>query len=173
MKQRLVHAKTIAVRRTDIRLSPDQSRVVLRPLRFGSDGEYLRIILRALTLSEADVRRTLDQVIAEFSTRHRALTERFLARFRQLEHFIPSGSGLSETRKLLIGSYFLFEYSVESAGLFNPSIIPHPDQSRLPAGSLRFLLSLRSTGEGHISSISFRSGVVDAQNTISVDPGSR
>src|SRR5437879_2300350 len=173
MKRRLLDPRTITARRTDIRLSPDQSRVVLRPFRFGSDEEYRRIIRRALALPEADVRRTLDQVVAEFSSRHRRLTERFLTRFRHLEHFLPPGGDLSDARKLLIGSYFLFEYSAESAGLFNPSILPHPDQSGLPEGSLRFLLSLRSTGEGHISSISFRSGVLDPHNRISMDPISR
>ncbi|MEK7745855.1 MAG: glycoside hydrolase family 130 protein, partial [Elusimicrobiota bacterium] len=83
------------------------------------------------------------------------------------------GGDISEARKLLIGSYFMFEYSAESAALFNPSILPHPDQSGLPKGSLRFLLSLRSTGEGHVSSISFRSGVINAHNGISIDPPSR
>ncbi len=165
--------KAIPVRRTDIRLSPDQNRVVLRHLRFGTNEEYVRIILRALALPEAEVRRTLDDVLAEFSSRHRRLTERFMTRFHHVEHFLPPASDPSEARKLLIGSYFLFEYSVESAGLFNPSILPHPDQSGLREGSLRFLMSLRSTGEGHISSISFRSGVLDAHNKISLDPVSR
>lgn len=173
MKRPLLDSKAIAVRRTEIRLPPDQTRVVLRPLRLASDEEYIRILRRVLDLPEANVRRTLDQVMAEFSSRHRRLPERFLTRFRHLEHFLPPGGDLSEARKLLIGSYFLFEYSTESAGLFNPSILAHPDQSGLPQGSLRFLLSLRSTGEGHISSISFRSGVIDAHNSISVDPPSR
>jgi predicted GH43/DUF377 family glycosyl hydrolase len=173
VKRRSIGSKTITVRRTDIRLSPDQTRVVLRRLRFGTDEEYLRIIRRALALPEADVRRTLDQVLAEFSARHRMLTERFLERFGHIEHFLPPGGDLSEARKLLIGSYFLYEYTIESAGLFNPSILAHPDQTGLPEGSLRFLLSLRSTGEGHVSSISFRSGVIDARNRISVDTTSR
>jgi predicted GH43/DUF377 family glycosyl hydrolase len=159
----------VNVHRTKIRLEPDQSRIVLRSLRFGTDAEYLRIIQRVLALPEAEVQQTLDQTLAEFSSRHQNLPKRFLSRFHQLAHILPPAEGISEARKLLIGSYFLFEYSIESAGLFNPSIIPHPDQSGLPKGSLRFLLSLRSTGEGHISSISFRSGVVDARQQISVD----
>src|SRR5207244_2262300 len=73
----------------------------------------------------------------------------------------------------LIGSYFVFEYSVESAALFNPSILVHPDQTGTPKGSLRFLMSLRSTGEGHISSVSFRSGVIDAKHRVSLDPASK
>src|SRR5258706_12241919 len=132
MKRHLLEPKTITVRRTDIRLSPDQNRVLLRPLRFGTDAEYVRILHRALALPESEARRTLDHVLEEFSSRHRQLNDRFLRRFSHLEHFLPSGSGLTEARKLLIGSYFLFEYSIESAGLFNPSILPHPDQSGMP-----------------------------------------
>src|SRR6476646_5455282 len=75
---------------------------------------------------------------------------------------------VSERRRLLIGSYFLAEYSLESAALFNPSIVPHPDQAGLPPGALRFVLSLRATGEGHISSITFRTGVIDAEDRIEV-----
>ncbi|MBI4669761.1 MAG: glycoside hydrolase family 130 protein [Elusimicrobia bacterium] len=161
------------IRRTEIRLSPDQSRVVLRPLGFNSHEEYVKIIRRALALPEKNVQRVLDQVLQEFSCRHRWLIKRLLARFHYLEHFLPPGGDISQERKLLIGSYFMFEYSAESAALFNPSILAHPDQSGLPKGSLRFLLSLRSTGEGHVSSISFRSGVIDAHNSISVDPASR
>jgi hypothetical protein len=62
------------------------------------------------------------------------------------------------------------EYSIESAALFNPSIVPHPDQSHLKKGSLRFIMSLRATGEGHISSIVFRSGVLDRHNKFLFDP---
>ncbi|MFH2204335.1 MAG: glycoside hydrolase family 130 protein [Elusimicrobiota bacterium] len=173
MKRPAREPKPIDVRRTDIQLSPDQSRVVLRPLGLASDMEYDKIIRRALALPEDDVERLLDQVLEEFSSRHRLLSKRLLARFHHLERHLPPGGGISPARKLLIGSYFMFEYSAESAALFNPSIIPHPDQSKLPRGSLRFLLSLRSTGEGHISSISFRSGVIDAHTSISVDPASR
>jgi predicted GH43/DUF377 family glycosyl hydrolase len=173
MKRRVSSAKAISVRRTSVRLVPDQTRVVLRPLGCAGEEDYLRIIRRALALPEASVESVLAQVLAEFSSRHRWLSRRLLKRFHQLEHLLPPGRGLSPSRKLLIGSYFMFEYSPESAALFNPSILPHPDQSKLPKGSLRFLLSLRSTGEGHISSISFRSGVIDAHNSISVDPPSR
>ena len=75
---------------------------------------------------------------------------------------------LSEQRRLLIGSYFLAEYSLESAALFNPSIVPHPDQTGLPPGALRFILSLRATGEGHISSITFRTGIIHPDHRIEV-----
>jgi hypothetical protein len=77
---------------------------------------------------------------------------------------------LSDVQKALIGAYFTKEYAIESAALFNPSIVPHPDQSHLKKGSLRFIMSLRATGEGHISSIVFRSGVLDRHNTFLFDP---
>ena len=77
---------------------------------------------------------------------------------------------ISEQRQLLIGSYFVCEFSLESAALFNPSIVPHPDQSDLPPGALRFILSLRATGEGHISSITFRTGIIHADHRIEVQP---
>ncbi len=77
---------------------------------------------------------------------------------------------ISEQRRLLIGSYFLAEYSLESAALFSPSMVPHPDQTGLPGGAVRFILSLRATGEGHISSITFRSGIVHRDLRIEVDP---
>lgn len=166
-------AKTINIRRTEIRLYPDQSRVVLRPLHFSSHEAYRKVIDRALTLKEREVEKVAAQVLTEFSSRYRNLGERLLGRFREVERYLPAGARCSEARKILIGSYFVFEYSAESAGLFNPSIISHPDQSGLPEGSMRFLLSLRSTGEGHISSIAFRSGVIDRHNSIFIDMPSR
>jgi len=173
LERRSSQIKTINIRRTDVQLCPDQNRVVLRPLRFSTKQEHTEIIHRALALEEKDVERYAGHVVADFSSRHRNLTERLLKRFRQLEVYLPPGSEISEARKILIGSYFMYEYSAEAAALFNPSIIPHPHQSGLPPGSLRFLMSLRSTGEGHISSIAFRSGVIDARNSILVDPASR
>lgn len=163
----------LRVRRTELFLHPDQNRVVLRPLRFSTKQGHADVIRRALALQEKDARRSADLVLADFSSRHRNLTERLLKRFSQLEHYVPAGRRISESRKILIGSYFMYEYSAEAAALFNPSIIPHPDQSDLAPGSMRFLMSLRSTGEGHISSISFRSGVIDAENSVRVDAPSR
>lgn len=92
----------------------------------------------------------------------------FLERFEQIRELAGINEEISEQRRLLIGSYFLAEYSSESAALFNPSIVPHPDQTELPRGSLRFILSLRATGEGHISSITFRTGIIRADHRIEV-----
>jgi predicted GH43/DUF377 family glycosyl hydrolase len=114
----------------------------------------------------------LDEVCSEFSERHHNLHSRFLERFEQVRQIVGIDEELSEQRRLLIGSYFLAEYSLESAALFNPSIVPHPDQGGLSPGALRFILSLRATGEGHISSITFRTGIIDAGNRIEVyEPG--
>ena len=109
----------------------------------------------------------------EFRERHQRTREFFLHRFDQVRKHLLTDQPLSENRRLLIGSYFTQEYALESAALFNPSMVWHPDQSGLPAGSRRFILSLRATGEGHISSITFRSGVIDAENRIRMDEPTR
>ncbi len=111
----------------------------------------------------------LNEVLAEFSERHEKIRNLFMARFEQVRDLLLSDEELSVQRRLLIGSCFLAEYSLESAALFNPSIIPHPDQSNLPAGTLRFVLSLRATGEGHISSITFRTGLIHPDQRIEVE----
>ncbi len=97
----------------------------------------------------------------------------FCGRFEAVRRHLLTDTPLSENRRLLIGAYFTQEYALESAALFNPSIVWHPDQSGLAAGSRRFALSLRATGEGHISSITFRSGVVDDDNKITIDEPTR
>ncbi|HTP85940.1 MAG TPA: glycoside hydrolase family 130 protein [Bryobacteraceae bacterium] len=121
-----------------------------------------------MRVPESRVGPLVDEVSAEFSQRHRHIRNLFLERFEQVRDVIPACAKLSEQRRLLIGSYFLAEYSLESAALFNPSIVPHPDQSGLPAGALRFILSLRATGEGHVSSITFRTGVIHPDQRIEV-----
>jgi predicted GH43/DUF377 family glycosyl hydrolase len=166
-------SNSTTVKRASLVLRPDPKRVVLRPLRYATDAEYAGILARVLSLNEKEVHREVDFIFKDFSSRHRHLTERLLDRTRRLEKILPLETTLSTERKLLIGAMFSYEYSPEAAALFNPSILSHPDQTKLPQGSLRFLLSLRSTGEGHISSISFRSGVIDAKNNIKMDPVSR
>ena len=111
----------------------------------------------------------LEQVYAGFAQRHLNLQQRFLDRFEQLRALLPAHAEFSNQRRLLIGSYFLAEYALESAALFSPSMVPHPDQTGLPEGAVRFVLSLRATGEGHISSITFRCGVIHRDLRIEVD----
>jgi predicted GH43/DUF377 family glycosyl hydrolase len=121
-----------------------------------------------MTIPEEQVGPLANAVRTDFSQRHRHIDRLFSERFEQVRPSLPNGCEVSEPRRLLIGSYFLAEYSLESAALFNPSIIPHPDQSDLPLGALRFILSLRATGEGHISSITFRTGIIHADQRIEV-----
>ena len=161
------------VTRTGIVLKPDAARVLFRPFTPTGDERPLRILARVLALSETDVTDMLAQVLAEFKTRHQRLLDYFLVRYEYVQHLLPTDQPLSRERKLLIGAYFTHEYSLEAAALFNPSIVPHPDQNNLPDGSLRFILSLRATGEGHISSITFRTGTIDRQGKIEVDTPSR
>ena len=137
-------------------LKPNQSRVLLRPFNPGDSERAGGIVGRILSLPEAVVGALLDGVSAEFSQRHQDIRKIFLGRFEQIREWLAVAEEISEERRLLIGSCFLAEYSLESAALFNPSIVPDPDQSGLPPGALRFILSLRATGEGHISSITFQ-----------------
>ena len=156
--------------RTATFVKPDQSRVLLRPFSPGGPERVAGIIARIMALPEEHVGRLLDEVTAEFSQRHRNIRNLFLQRFEQVRESLAGVEDISEPRRLLIGSYFLAEYSLESAALFNPSIVPHPDQTGLESGALRFVLSLRATGEGHISSITFRTGVIHPDRRIEVSP---
>ena len=161
------------VKRTGITLRPTNSRVVIRPFEIPSDSRVERIIARVSSLPEEEVERLLEGVMQDFRLRHQRTREFFLHRFEQVKRHLLTDQPLSENRRMLIGSYFTSEYALESAALFNPSMVWHPDQSGLADGSRRFILSLRATGEGHISSISFRSGAIDAANRIRIDEPTR
>jgi predicted GH43/DUF377 family glycosyl hydrolase len=160
-----VHAKRIGPT-----LTPDRSRVLMRPFYPSTDDIAGRIIARVMTLSDEEVARLLGQVLGEFEDRHENATQILHHRFLQVRRYLGDTREFSPERQALIGAHFTHEYSPESAALFNPSIVPHPDQSGLPNGALRFILSLRATGEGHISSITFRTGVVSAQHRITLTP---
>jgi predicted GH43/DUF377 family glycosyl hydrolase len=159
---------SIQVRRSNVIIEPDLRRVLLRPFTPGDSQRVARIIERILWLTDEQVRSLLAEVSIEFSERHQNIRKLFLERFEQVREMLPAGAQVSDQKRLLIGSYFLAEYSLEAAALFNPSIVPHPDQTGLPAGALRFVLSLRATGEGHISSITFRTGIIHADHRIEV-----
>jgi predicted GH43/DUF377 family glycosyl hydrolase len=157
------------LKRTGVVLKPNCARVLFRPFEQQDPQRSMRIVGRVMELSEAEVDALLAQVLTEFRGRHQKLMRFFLERFAAVKQHLLTDRPLSENRKLLIGSYFTQEYSIESAALFNPCIVWHPDQGRLAAGSRRFIVSMRATGEGHISSLCFRSGVVDGQGQILVD----
>src|SRR5437899_9233461 len=158
----------IHVKRTATILKPDQSRVLLRPFSPGDPPRVSRSIARILSRPDNHGGPLLHEVCAEFSQRHQQIRKLFLERFEQVRELLLTDEEVSEQRRLLIGSYFLAEYSLESAALFNPSIVPHPDQTALPSGALRFILSLRAIGEGHISSITFRTGIIHPDHRIEV-----
>ena len=161
------------VRRLDPIITSDKSRVLIRPFVPGSAARMKSVLGRVLGLDENEAARVLSKVFEEFGSRHRHLEETFRKRFLDLKPYVSSRSGLSATVQTLIGAYFTSEYALEAAALFNPSIVPHPNQDGLPGGSLRFVLSLRATGEGHISSIEFRTGVIAGDGTVKLDAKSR
>ena len=148
----------------------DTTRVIARLYLPGGDDRIRKIIERILDLSEEESSEVLEQVLTNFSHRHRDIWVTFENNFQRIRKLIPEDRVLSDKKRALIGAYFTMEYSIESAALFNPSIVLHPIQTNLPGGSIRFIMSFRAIGEGHISSIEFRSGKIDKDNKISLDP---
>lgn len=165
--------KTINVQRSSVTLHPDRARVLLRPFLPVNDPRAASIWAQVMALSETEVRALWEQVNTEFGERHARTGDFLTRRFEQVRAFLRANKKLSEERRLLLGAYFSHEYSLEAAALFNPSIVPHPDQSDVPPGALRFILSLRATGEGHISSITFRTGLLDADSDITINEPTR
>ena len=164
------NSSTLHAKRIGPTLVPDRSRVLLRPFRPTTDDISRRVVARVMALAEDEVVKLLNQVLGEFADRHEHVENYFQKRFAQVVHHLDPNAQPSRERQLLIGAYFTHEYSPESAALFNPSIVPHPDQTGMPKGALRFILSLRATGEGHISSVTFRQGKIRAQNRITMTP---
>ena len=142
----------------------------MRPFRPSTDDIARRVIARVMALQDEEVARLLEHVLGEFAGRHEKIENTLRNHFEQAEIYLEPGAQPSPERQMLIGAYFTHEYSPESAALFNPSIVPHPDQSGLPNEALRFVLSLRATGEGHISSIAFRTGTINARHRITLTP---
>ncbi len=165
--------KTTAIQRTNVTLHPDRTRVLLRPFLLTNDQRARKICAQVMALPESEVHALWEQVRAEFGERHVKIGEFLRRRCARVRPGMPTEHTLSEERELLLGAYFSHEYALEAAALFNPSMVPHPDQSELPPGALRFILSLRATGEGHISSITFRTGMLDAAGNITINPPTR
>ena len=131
------------------------------------------IVERVLRLDAKACARLLDEVLENFAGRHRNLLESFERRADEMEDALEAHASLSKTQRGLIGAYFLHEYSFEASALFNPSIVRHPDQTGAPEDGCRFILSLRAVGEGHVSSLTFRSGTIAGDGSVSVDPTAR
>ncbi len=156
----------------------DISRVITQTYLPGGPDRIARVCDRIMRLSSAAAAESYKRVLSNFDMRHRNLAEVFKRNYYTALQNLPSGSGidvnvLSEEHKLLMGAYFTKEYSIEAAAFFNPSIVKHPDQSDLDAGAVRVIISFRAVGEGHISSIVFRTGIVDQNLELKFDPISR
>ena len=166
----------LSVNRKDVRFSPDSSRVITR-LLYTTEERAIHTIRAVLNLSAEETSVALSQVLRDYSMRHRNISKIFEKNFNKIAHLFShiniNPELLDFTQKILIGSYFTMEYSVESAAFFNPSIVEHPDQSETWPGEKRVILSFRATGEGHISSIVFRTGIIDKNNNFSVEPVGR
>ncbi len=160
----------IPLRRTGIRVEPDSARVLIKPFDPGSPAKYQHVIGDVLKLGEDKAEALLADVLKEFKGRHLDLEGVLSERFRQVRVHLMDLDEPSSTKRLLIGAYFMSEYALESAALFNPSIVPHPDQSGMSEKSLRMAMSLRATGEGHISSIEFRTAIADGMGNVNIDP---
>ncbi len=152
---------------------PQNSRVIVRPFIPFHAHLVGAIAGRANALSESEAEAELAMLEADFSLRHLDIEAIWLNHFQKVRASILPAQIYSRTRQLLIGAMFSGEYALESAALFNPSMVPHPDQTDAPAGGLRFIVSLRATGEGHISSIEFRTGLLTAYGNVQLDPISR
>ena len=166
----------VTVNRKDTKFYPDASRKIARFLYTGEE-RALNTIRSVMDLSENSVSQTLSPVLRDYSLRHRNISKIFEKHFNRVSHLLLQlgiePDSLDISQKILIGSYFTMEYSIESAAFFNPSVIEHPDQSETGKDEKRVILSFRATGEGHISSIVFRTGVLDKNNNLSLEPVGR
>ena len=161
----------VSVTRKNIRFTPDSSRVVARYFMNG-DQRTQKMVSRIMTLDEKQVIHALEHTLREFASRHRNISRVFLKHCTNIQGIIEgmqiNYGDLSSERKMLIGSYCTMEYAIESAAFFNPSIVEDFDQLYLEKGEKRIIISFRATGEGHISSIVFRRGILDKNNYLQV-----
>jgi predicted GH43/DUF377 family glycosyl hydrolase len=160
---------SISVKRLPQRIEPDPRRTITRFFTVGGDPRAKSIIERVLRLPESEALQLLERTESDFGRKHRDIRGIFLEHYQEVQDLLPEGTSISELRQLLIGAYFTMEYSVEAAALFNPSMVPARNQDGLPEGSTRFAMSLRATGEGHVSSIVFLRGVIDKNCDIFMD----
>ncbi|MDD5216575.1 MAG: glycoside hydrolase family 130 protein [Candidatus Omnitrophica bacterium] len=160
------------IKDTGIVITPDRERVIIRPCIPADQSRVPRIIARVMELDESAAEEELKKVMGDFSTRHHDFDVSLERQFEAIRACMPSDFQPSKAHRLLIGAYFIGERSYESTALFNPSIVAHPDQCGIPRGSLRVIISLRATSEGHISALVFRSGIIDHRGFLSIDKAS-
>jgi len=163
----------VVVTRKKITFSPDPSRIIARFL-YVNDERSADIIRKVLAMPEKEVNIAMSQLLRGYSRRHRNISKIFEKHFDRMAPIFDkieiNEDDLSPAQKALIGSYFTMEYSIESAAFFNPSVVENPDQSETRPDEKRVIFSFRATGEGHISSIVFRSGILDRNNNLTVEP---
>lgn len=160
-----------------LRLHADPSRVVVRPFHLawqasgGAPSRTERLVHEVLAMSREQTRAELEVVLKDFEARHWQTRRVFMTRYEEIEDRLDiDGSEISDEKRQLIGAYFCHEYSYADAALMNPSAVPHFDQTGMPAGSMRILMSMRAVGEGHISSIAFREGIITDKNKLKLAP---
>jgi len=161
-----------------MRLLPTQldnniGRVVALPFDANTAQQAQTLIDRVASLDDAAVHQLIEHVMAGFGGRHDDFAELLLHNY---ESALRLGQQCplrwSQERRMLLGSLYSMEYSIEGAALFNPSMVAHPDQTDVPAGGLRFVMSLRAVGEGHLSSTVFQTGLITADGSLTLDqPG--
>lgn len=163
----------VTVNRKDIKFLPDSTRVIARFLYTG-EVRALNTIRSVLNMTGYTASQALNPILRDFSWRHRNISKIFEKHFHKISHLLKlldvDPDSLDIAQKTLIGSYFTMEYSIEAAAFFNPSIVEHPDQSETGTDEKRVILSFRATGEGHVSSIVFRTGIMDKNNNFTVEP---
>jgi predicted GH43/DUF377 family glycosyl hydrolase len=175
-------SQTTFLNRQALYLRPDPARVLVRPFKPATEPRDLKptdktranhIVDRVLGLDAETAAQQLADVLENFQGRHRDLLAKFEARADEMEDAFSDHAIFSRIQRQLVGAYFLHEYSFEAAALFNPSIVLHPDQTGAPEDGCRFILSLRAVGEGHISSLTFRSGQIAHDGNVTIDPSTR
>lgn len=175
--ERSILPQSSLLNRQALYLKPDPTRVIVRPFKPSTEPRHLNprdktrandIVDRVLSLDPASTANQLRDILANFEGRHRNLLRQFELRADAMEDAFIHHQQFSQQQRQLVGAYFMNEYSFESAALFNPSIVPHPDQSGIGEGSRRVIISLRAVGEGHISSLTFRSGVIDPEGAVTI-----
>ena len=160
------------IKRRNNRIERNNSRVIIRAHIPGDMSRVGKIINRVINLPESKAEELLTYVMHNFYDRHKNIEQRLFNHFDKVKESLPENIVVSNTKKELIGAFFSMEYSIESAALFNPSIVMHPNQSGIQKGELRFIMSLRATGEGHISCIVFRSGILQHDGSLQFDEAS-
>jgi predicted GH43/DUF377 family glycosyl hydrolase len=158
-------SEPLVVTRLPLTFTSDIRRVITRFFDPGGEARIRRVVQRVARLSDAEVAQWLGLVYQQFGARHSKVAAVFEQHYDNAMAMIDEAGDTTHERKLLLGSYFTMEYAIESAALFNPSIAQHPNQADVPEDAMRFILSLRATGEGHVSSIVFRTGVIGSYRT--------